>query len=37
VAREHEIWVIHDLAYAEIAFDGYQAPSKVIGTVNRKN
>jgi alanine-synthesizing transaminase len=27
VAREHEIWVIHDLAYAEIAFDGYQAPS----------
>ncbi|WDT79557.1 MAG: aminotransferase class I/II-fold pyridoxal phosphate-dependent enzyme [Candidatus Manganitrophus sp.] len=26
-AREHEIWVIHDLAYAEIAFDGYQAPS----------
>ncbi len=27
IAREHEIWVIHDLAYAEIAFDGYQAPS----------
>ena len=27
IAREHEIWVIHDLAYAEIVFDGYQAPS----------
>jgi alanine-synthesizing transaminase len=27
IAKEHEIWVIHDLAYAEIAFDGYKAPS----------
>ena len=27
IARENEIWIIHDLAYAEIAFDGYQAPS----------
>lgn len=27
MAREHEIWVVHDNAYAEIAFDGYQAPS----------
>jgi len=27
VAREHGIWVIHDLAYADIVFDGYQAPS----------
>jgi alanine-synthesizing transaminase len=27
VAREHGIWVVHDLAYAEIAFDGYRAPS----------
>jgi len=27
IAREHQIWVIHDLAYAEIAFDGYFAPS----------
>ena len=27
IAREHSIWVIHDLAYAEIAFDGYKAPS----------
>ncbi len=27
IAREHKIWVIHDLAYADIAFDGYVAPS----------
>ncbi len=27
VAREHGIWVIHDLAYADIVFDGYVAPS----------
>lgn len=27
VAKEHGIWVIHDLAYADIAFDGYKAPS----------
>ena len=27
IAREHSIWVVHDLAYAEIAFDGYRAPS----------
>jgi alanine-synthesizing transaminase len=27
ICREHEIWVIHDIAYAEIAFDGYRAPS----------
>ncbi|HLH13641.1 MAG TPA: LL-diaminopimelate aminotransferase [Solirubrobacteraceae bacterium] len=26
-AREHEILVVHDLAYAEIVFDGYRAPS----------
>lgn len=26
-AREHEIWVVHDLAYGEITFDGYKAPS----------
>jgi len=26
-AREHNIWVIQDLAYAEIVFDGYKAPS----------
>ncbi len=27
VAKEHDIWVIHDLAYADIVFDGYKAPS----------
>ncbi|NNG13524.1 MAG: alanine transaminase [Gammaproteobacteria bacterium] len=27
IAREHEIWVVHDIAYAEIVFDGYKAPS----------
>ena len=27
IAREHEIWVVHDNAYAEIVFDGYKAPS----------
>ena len=27
IAREHKIWVIQDLAYAEIVFDGYRAPS----------
>jgi alanine-synthesizing transaminase len=25
--REHEIWLVHDLAYADIVFDGYTAPS----------
>jgi len=27
IAREHDIWVVHDLAYADIVFDGYRAPS----------
>jgi alanine-synthesizing transaminase len=27
VAKEHNIWVVHDLAYVDIVFDGYQAPS----------
>ncbi|MEO1940821.1 MAG: aminotransferase class I/II-fold pyridoxal phosphate-dependent enzyme, partial [Candidatus Thioglobus sp.] len=27
IAKEHEIWVVQDLAYADIAFDGYVAPS----------
>jgi alanine-synthesizing transaminase len=27
VAREHDIWVVHDLAYADIVYDGYKAPS----------
>jgi alanine-synthesizing transaminase len=26
-AKEHEILVIHDLAYADLVFDGYKAPS----------
>lgn len=26
IAREQEIWVVHDLAYADICFDGYRAP-----------
>ncbi|HLB25100.1 MAG TPA: alanine transaminase [Nitrospirota bacterium] len=26
-AKEHKIIVIHDLAYADLVFDGYQAPS----------
>src|SRR5512134_2117163 len=27
LARQHDILVAHDLAYADIVFDGYQAPS----------
>jgi alanine-synthesizing transaminase len=27
LAREHDILVVHDLAYADIVFDGYRAPS----------
>jgi alanine-synthesizing transaminase len=27
LAREHDIMVVHDLAYADIVFDGWQAPS----------
>jgi len=27
MAREYGIWVVHDLAYADIVFDGYRAPS----------
>lgn len=27
IAYQNEIWVINDIAYAEIVFDGYQAPS----------
>ncbi|MES9966289.1 MAG: alanine transaminase, partial [Sedimenticola sp.] len=27
IAKEYNIWVIHDLAYADIVFDGYKAPS----------
>ena len=27
IAKEYGMWVVHDIAYAEIVFDGYQAPS----------
>jgi alanine-synthesizing transaminase len=27
IAREHNIYIVHDLAYADIVFDGYRAPS----------
>jgi alanine-synthesizing transaminase len=27
IAREHNIWVVHDLAYADLVYDGYVAPS----------
>jgi len=27
LAREHHIYVVHDIAYADIVFDGYEAPS----------
>lgn len=27
IAKEHEIWVVQDLAYADLVFDGYTAPS----------
>ena len=27
IAKEHKFWIIHDLAYADIVFDGYKAPS----------
>ena len=26
-ARQHQLWVVQDLAYADLCFDGYQAPS----------
>ena len=27
IAREHKIWVVQDIAYADLVFDGYKAPS----------
>jgi alanine-synthesizing transaminase len=27
IAQQHKIWVVHDLAYHDIVFDGYKAPS----------
>ena len=26
-AREHEVFLVHDFAYADVAFDGYKPPS----------
>ena len=27
ICREHAIWIVHDLAYADLVYDGYRAPS----------
>lgn len=27
LAKEYEMWLVHDIAYGEITFDGYEAPS----------
>lgn len=27
IAKKHSVWVVQDLAYADIVFDGYKAPS----------
>jgi alanine-synthesizing transaminase len=27
IGKKYDIWVIHDLAYSDISFDGYKAPS----------
>lgn len=27
IAKEYNIWIVHDIAYADIVFDGYVAPS----------
>ena len=27
IAKEHQIWVVQDLAYADLVFDGYKVPS----------
>ncbi len=27
IAQEHNIWLVHDIAYGEITFDGYESPS----------
>jgi alanine-synthesizing transaminase len=27
VAKQHKMWLVHDIAYGEITFDGYVAPS----------
>jgi alanine-synthesizing transaminase len=27
IAKEHQVWVVHDIAYGELGFDGYLPPS----------
>ena len=27
IAQEHRMWLVHDIAYGEITFDGYESPS----------
>jgi alanine-synthesizing transaminase len=27
IAKQHKMWLVHDIAYGEITFDGYEAPS----------
>lgn len=27
ICKEYEMWLVHDIAYGEITFDGYEAPS----------
>jgi alanine-synthesizing transaminase len=27
IAKQHQMWLVHDIAYGEITFDGYEAPS----------
>jgi alanine-synthesizing transaminase len=27
ICKQHNIWIVHDIAYADIVFDGYVAPS----------
>jgi alanine-synthesizing transaminase len=27
IGKKYDVWIIHDLAYADIVFDGYKAPS----------
>ncbi len=27
ICKEHKIWIVHDIAYADIVFEGYVAPS----------
>ena len=27
IAKQHQMWLVHDIAYGEITYDGYEAPS----------